>query len=73
MPNDYYDTITIRDIPIKILCQMTIMILSLLEISLSRYYHYQGSNIKMHHDTITISKSHSILMNFIDFIKLDYL
>ena len=23
----------------------------------------------MHHDTITISKSHSILMNFVDFIK----
>ena len=34
---------------------MTIMILSLSEIFLSRYYHYQGSNITMHHNTITIS------------------
>ena len=42
---------------------------SLSEISLSWYYHNQGSNIRMHHDTITISKSHSMLMNFVDFIK----
>ena len=32
-------------------------------------YHYQGSNITMHHSTFTISKPHSILMNLIDFIK----
>ena len=48
---------------------MTIMILSLSEISLSQYCHYQGSTITMHHNTVTVSKPHSILMNFVDFIK----
>ena len=33
---------------------------------------YQGSNIMIYHDTITISVSCSILMKFVDFIKPDY-
>ena len=37
--------------------------------SLSQYYFRQGSNIKLHHHNITISESHSILINFADFIK----
>ena len=36
---------------------------------LSGYYYYHGYNIMMHHETNTISKSHSFLMNFVDFIK----
>ena len=37
----------------------------------SQYHYYQGSNILIHQDTIAISKSHNILMNFIDFIKTE--
>ena len=51
-------------------CQIkTIMILSLSEISQSWYYNYQGSDITIRHNTITIFKSYSIVICFIDFIN----
>ena len=49
-----------------------IMILSLAETSFQATS-YQGSGITMHQNTIISFKSHSIVMNFVDFIKLDYL